>query len=81
VSDPATACSVCDRAIDDPRHRAECDDCLRAFHLNLRTDLDLPSCGAAYVSAACGMSVYCNPCGARVERMTAAATARPLRVR
>jgi hypothetical protein len=51
------------------------------FHLNLRTDLDLPSCGAAYVSAACRMSVYCNPCGARIERMTAAATARPLRVR
>jgi hypothetical protein len=60
-------CSVCQLSIGEPRQRGACDECGRPFHLNLRTDIDAVSCGAAYVSAACGMNVYCNPCGARLE--------------
>lgn len=75
----ATSCNVCGQVIDPARH-AICDECLRPFHLNLRTDLDEASCGAAYVGAACGMSVYCDPCGARLEGETAAAGGRLARV-
>jgi hypothetical protein len=54
-------------AIEEPRLLGECDECRRPFHLNLRVDIEALSCGAAYVSAACGMNVYCDPCGTRLE--------------
>lgn len=75
----AAPCRVCGQVIEASRH-AICDECLAPFHLNLRTDLDDASCGAAYVSAACGMSVYCDPCGARLEAEAAATGARLARV-
>ncbi len=71
MSDIAVQCSVCDGPIEEPRHRGECADCMRPFHLNLRTDIQARSCGAAYVTGACGASVYCDPCGARLLAMTA----------
>ncbi|MGE0133842.1 MAG: hypothetical protein AB7L91_00295 [Dehalococcoidia bacterium] len=59
-------CTVCGEVVPPARH-AICDECLQPFHLNLRTDIDETSCGAAYVGAACGWSVYCDPCGARLQ--------------
>lgn len=72
-------CSVCGHIVERARH-AICDECLRPFHLNLRTDLEAASCGAAYIGSACGMSVYCDPCGARLEGLAAATGARLARV-
>lgn len=71
-------CGVCGQEIE-PTRDAMCDECQRPFHLNLRTDLDEASCGAAYVGAACGMSVYCDGCGERLEG-TVAADGRLVRV-
>lgn len=74
-----SSCRVCGQVIEAARH-AICDECGAPFHLNLRTDLDEASCGAAYVSAACGMSVYCDSCGARLEAEAAATGSRLARV-
>jgi hypothetical protein len=66
-------CSVCEQPVEQPRQHAECDECGRAFHLNLRIDIEAPRCGAAYIGAACGMNVYCDPCGARLAASAASA--------
>jgi hypothetical protein len=71
MSDRAVQCSVCQRPIEEPRHGGACDECGRPFHLNLRTDIEALGCGAAYVGIACGMSVYCDPCGARLAAAAA----------
>lgn len=73
-------CSVCHGPFEDARMRGECDECLQPFHLNLRTDIEATSCGAAYVGAACGMSVYCDPCGARLATAAAGSGAALSRV-
>lgn len=70
MNDLVGQCYVCKRPIEEPRLRGECDECGRPFHLNLRTDIKALSCGAAYVGTACGMSVYCDPCGARLAAQT-----------
>ncbi len=72
-------CSVCAKRIE-PKQHAICDECLRPFHLNLRTDVDESSCGAAYVGAACGMSVYCDPCGSHLGANAGASGAPTARV-
>ncbi len=71
MTESSMQCAVCGDAIDTLRQRGECGDCLRPFHLNLRTDTDERSCGAAYVSGACGASTYCDPCGAQLEAESA----------
>ena len=62
------------------RARSRCADCDAPFHLNLRTDLPLPSCGAAVVGQACGYSLLCNPCIERDEPAAGVGGAVRLRV-
>jgi len=73
-------CAVCEAPFEAARIRRECDECQRPFHLNLRTDIEAASCGGAYIGAACGMSVYCDPCGARLEAAAAGSGAALSRV-
>src|SRR5690606_22278372 len=67
VSDVETRCAVCGEPFDDARQRDQCGECSGWFHLNLRTDVEARSCGAAYVGNACGMTTYCDPCGGLLE--------------
>jgi hypothetical protein len=80
MSDADIRCAVCDGPFDDPRQRDECGECGGLFHLNLRTDIEARSCGGAYVGNACGMSIYCDPCGARLEAGATEAAFRLVRV-
>ena len=77
----ATLCTVCGSAADPSLQLAECGECGGRFHLNLRTDVEASGCGAAFVSATCGMTTYCDPCGVRLEAAArASGMAGPIRV-
>ena len=68
MSEPSERCDICAEPAEAGRLDT-CGDCGRRFHLSLRTDLDVRSCGAAVTSGACGWSVVCNECAAQQPRV------------